>query len=264
MNDFSVFVNSTDSYNDCWHPFFKLFSKNWPEYDGKIYLNTETKEFSYPGLEIVPTKVGRFKDPQSLTWSECLLYAFDIIESEILLYVQEDYFLKNRVNHAKILELADLMKKNNLAYVGLSNTGNRGPFHETVYPDLWKVDPNDLYKISTQASLWNKNRLRKYVRKHENPWQFEYYGNIRARRKKEDFFTLNRDIYGKQHEIFPYDATGIVNKKWKKEIVCDLFKENDITIDYSERGFYSNDHKPRPKSKNLSVAKVVRIIKSLI
>ena len=50
---FSVFVNSTDSFEDCWFPFFSLFKTFWPEFGGKIYLNTEAKQFCYPGLRKV-------------------------------------------------------------------------------------------------------------------------------------------------------------------------------------------------------------------
>lgn len=54
---YSIIVNTCDSYSDCWEPFFKLFSVFWKDCKGKIFLNTEYKDYSFPGLDITPTKV---------------------------------------------------------------------------------------------------------------------------------------------------------------------------------------------------------------
>ena len=39
-----------DSYEDRWYPFFKLLTTYWPQCNYDILLNTETKDFDYPGL----------------------------------------------------------------------------------------------------------------------------------------------------------------------------------------------------------------------
>ena len=43
MKDLAVFVSSSDNYSDIWDLFFDLFYKYWPEYKGKIYLQTQKK-----------------------------------------------------------------------------------------------------------------------------------------------------------------------------------------------------------------------------
>ena len=68
--DYAILINSTDSFEDCWHPFFKLFSKFWPNYEGKIYLNTETKDFKYHELDIVCIKNNISPPAKKNTWSE--------------------------------------------------------------------------------------------------------------------------------------------------------------------------------------------------
>jgi hypothetical protein len=264
--NFAVFVNSTDSYSDCWEPLFKLFKKFWGDYQGKIYLNTEEKDYSYPGLTIIPTKVAKFKDKNLLTWSECLLYAFDQIEEDVILYIQEDYFLKDHVNHEKMSELVDLVLKHQITYLNISDSGNHGPFKPSVINEnIWEVDQNDKYRISTQASLWNVKKMRGYVRKHENPWHFEYYGNIRARRRKDLFYAVNRENYNRhKNPIFPYDATGIVARKWMKEVVLDLFQENNIEMDFEKRGFYDPAKDAKRFVKKPLFERTVSTIKSLI
>ena len=61
MNDFSIFVSSSDNYSDIWDLFFDMFQKFWPEFQGKIYLQTETKDYRHDGLNIVCTKVGKHR-----------------------------------------------------------------------------------------------------------------------------------------------------------------------------------------------------------
>ena len=53
---YSVLVNTCDKFEDCWNPFFKLFCMYWQDYKGKIYLNTEYKDYSFPGLDIISVK----------------------------------------------------------------------------------------------------------------------------------------------------------------------------------------------------------------
>ena len=72
--EFSILINTTDSFSDCWEPFFKLFCKYWPDYDGKIYLNTETKTFNYKNLNIISVQNGL----KNGTWSQCFEYAVKI------------------------------------------------------------------------------------------------------------------------------------------------------------------------------------------
>ena len=53
---YSVLVNTCDKFEDCWNPFFQLFCMYWQDYKGKIYLNTEYKDYSFPDLDIIPVK----------------------------------------------------------------------------------------------------------------------------------------------------------------------------------------------------------------
>lgn len=40
---YTVLVSSTDSYRDCWKPFFELFSEYWPRPLPPVCLCTETE-----------------------------------------------------------------------------------------------------------------------------------------------------------------------------------------------------------------------------
>jgi hypothetical protein len=106
---FSILINSTDSFDDCWFPFFTLFKKYWPEYTGIIYLNTETKSYSHEGLNIISIQNNKNTPNKRITWSECLIKCLNVIDDDIILYMQEDYFLKDFVKNDIVENFVKLM-----------------------------------------------------------------------------------------------------------------------------------------------------------
>lgn len=48
--DLTMMVSSTDSYEDCWNPYFLLMQKFWPDCPYPVVLNTEEKSYAYPTL----------------------------------------------------------------------------------------------------------------------------------------------------------------------------------------------------------------------
>lgn len=262
---FSILVNSTDSYEDCWEPFFKLFAAYWPACPHPIWLNTENKDFSFPGLHITALQGAKALGKPKPTWSESLLHAFDTIETDIILYLQEDYFLKGPVQQEKVQQLVDTMRWYDLTYLGLTDFGNSGPFRPSFHPELWEVGQQDQYRISLQASLFNKHGMRPYVRKHEDPWQFEFFGTKRARRTPDTFLTVNRDLFSlQQNAIFPYEATGIVNGQWEQAIVEELFAAHRIEVDFERRGFFQPNPAKQHVRKPITVSNIVSRVKSLL
>ncbi|HTD98865.1 MAG TPA: hypothetical protein VK668_06240 [Mucilaginibacter sp.] len=242
MNNYAILVNTTDSFEDCWEPFFKLFSIYWPDYKGKIYLNTESKEFSYPGLNIIPVRNGSGGASKN-TWSKCLATALHKISEDIVLYMQEDYFLQDTVQTSIIDHYAAIIRNDNVDCIHFTYHSTPGPFAPSTYEGLWEIDKKAPYRLSCQTALWKKKVLKQYVRNHENPWQFEMYGTKRASLLNHKFYTVNRDMYGlEENTIINYFFTGIVKGRWKQGVV-DLFKKHNITIDYQLRGFFTYEQK---------------------
>jgi len=242
-NELTVFVNTSDNFDDCWEPFFKLFKLYWPNCLYPIVLNTELKDYSYEDLNIRCTKVS-LNEHKSLGWSECLMRALDSVKSEYILYLQEDYFLEAPVKSDLLMNLLNEMKAGKIGSLVLS--GGVGPWNSMSSSLICEVDKKAKWRLSLQAGLWKKSILRSLIRKHESPWQLESYGSYRTTRIDENFCCVNRDYYiGDGVEIFPYKATGIVAGRWVKEIVHPLFEKHGITIDFSRRGF----HNPKMKSR---------------
>jgi len=241
---YSILVNSSDGFEDCWGPFFKLFQKYWPDNAAPIFLNTERKVWEYAGLSIYCTQVQEKSSiERRLTWSECLISALDLLGTPLVLYFQEDYFLERSIDSGLINQMADLMLANSkIGHIGLTHFGSAGPFKQTGDLRLWEIDKNSRYRISTQAGLWRVDVLRSYLRSEENGWMFEIFGTRRAKSRDDYFLTLNRDIYNPQvSPVIQYTHTGIIKGQWH-ERMPDLFHAHGIKIDFDKRGF----HKRKP------------------
>jgi len=237
--NYTIFVNTTDTFEDCWLPFFKLFKHYWPNYKGKIYLNTEYKDFNFEGLNIscLENSVGINK---KLTWSECLLIALSKIDSENILYLQEDYFFNDFVQAELLNEFYEKFIKLNCECLHLTDQSTSGPYKETSDKMIWEIEKIAPYRISCQAAYWKKDMLRSYLRKHETAWHFEHYGTKRSTKKNGKFCVVNTNRFGcGKIEILPYVFTGIIKGKWNEKVKS-LFENHNINVDYTKRGFFFN------------------------
>ena len=241
MNDLTVLVNTSDGFEDCWSPFFSLFATYWPDWQGPLLLNTEQKSYVHPGLAIRCTRVAAGAT-RRLTWSECLMRCLDSIDTPYVLYLQEDYFLEAPVRSELLDPLLDELRAGRADVIRLMECGGSGPWHPTAHDWLWKVDQRARYRIALQAALWRREILRSHLRRHENAWQLEVFGSVRARRRRsEQVLCVNRDrFHGPGREIVPYTPTGIVKGRWDRDIVVDLFARHGIEVDFARRGFHSS------------------------
>jgi len=242
-NKVTILVNTSDGFEDCWNPFFKLLSKYWKNCNLPILINTEFKTFEYQNLNITASEAHKGALDRRLTWSECLINALHKIESPLVIYMQEDYFIEQEINSELIMEFVDLMiKDEEIKYIGLTDFGSKGPFGSYKDNRLVVVG-NNRYRISTQAGIWRKETLLSYLRAEENGWMFEIFGTQRAKKRNELFLTANRSLYSKSnHPIITYIHTGIIKGQWHEKIPSLFKKEGIDSIDFSIRGLY----KPKP------------------
>jgi hypothetical protein len=238
-DELTVLVNSTDSFEDCWYPFFKLFERYWPQCRHRIVLNTETKDYWYPKLNITASKVCKDNPNERISWGESLIRCLRGIDTEVILYLQDDYFLNDHVDVNVLAQFLEIMQTEKFSHIRLMELDNGGPWHQSRYPLLWEIAPKANYRINLQAGLWRKDRLRFYLNPRESAWQFERWGSFRAHRTEDTFYCQNLDEFNRQKRyIVPYEPTGIVRGKWHRSAVLELFKANGIDIDFSRRGFY--------------------------
>lgn len=238
MNKFTILVNTCDKFEDCWYPFFKLFAIYWPDYKGKIYLNTEQKDFSYKGLDIVPLRIIEPSTNKRYTWSECLILALNKINENVILYMQEDYFIKGQVNDELIKKYVGMMDNHpDIHCIHLTDQAVIPDSRPSVYEGLYPAIHNQRYRISCQAALWRKNILLSYLRPYESAWDFEQFGSKRSANLDHNIFVVDNNwVKLDQFEIIPYIFTGIIQGKWYEKVIP-LFEKHNIDINYSKRGF---------------------------
>ncbi|QWD30530.1 hypothetical protein G6681_01690 [Polynucleobacter paneuropaeus] len=236
---YSLLVNSSDGYEDCWEPFFHLLRKYWPLLKAPIYLNTERKNWKsidYPNL--ICTQVEKEnKDEARLTWSACLLAALEQIKTPLVLYFQEDYFIHQNVRHSLVENASDYMIQHpEVGHIALTRHCSYGPYETHSEPWLQTIRQDARYRISTQAGLWRVDVLKSYLNALENGWMFEIYGTWRAQKRRDVFLSTKWDQMA-GGPVIDYLHTGIIKGKWLSSIEP-IFAKNGITIDFHGRGFY--------------------------
>lgn len=236
---FTVIVNTSDGYHDCWRPFFTLFDKYWADNNAPVLLNTESVDWADSRVEIRCAKTGRATPGLKPSWSERLIACLDQVETPLVLYMQEDYFLESPVNDELVRSFADLMLRDSeVRHIGLTHFGSCGPFTPTADERLWQIAQRARYRISTQAGLWHVPTLRSHLRAGEDVWMFEIYGTRRAWRRPELFLTANRSVFAPpSNPIIQYTHTGIIQGKWHLAMPR-LFEDHGIKVDFSKRGFF--------------------------
>ncbi len=230
-----MLVNSSDGFEDCWVPFFTLLERYWKGLDAPILLNTENQSRTFDKLSVRCAR-AQSKYDRRLTWSECLAEALRQVETELVLYLQEDYFIEQPVDAELIQSLADLMRSRpDIKHIGLTHFGSHPPFEPFRHDSrLWTISPKARYRVSTQAGLWRKDALQSILLPWENGWMFEIFGSIRAARGADLYLTVRRDTA--RPPIY-YQHTGIVKGRWSR-FVEPLFEREGIEVDFSRRGFW--------------------------
>lgn len=233
---FTFLVNSCDKFADTWPACFRLLKTHGVEgldTDGILLVTERTERYEAEGLPIRCSRANR-EIQERRTSSECLIDALEQIETPLVLYIQDDYFIERPIDVERINSLAQRMIDDpSIAHIGLTDHGSSGPFTPTDDPRLWRIGQRANYRISTQAGLWRVPVLRSYLRPEENGWMFEIYGTRRAWRRPETFLTVNRD----QPEAMVYTHTGIIKGRWHRAMPA-LFQKHGIEVDFEKRGFY--------------------------
>lgn len=231
----TVFVNSSDGFIDCWLPFFTLLDRYWPEH-GSVLLNTEHRTWPEAPAYVRCSQVA-LGELERLTWSECVIRGLRQIDTPLVAYFQEDYFLERPVHHDRVAAAAaKMMADPSIGHIALTRHGSEPPFEP--YPDaaFQTIRQRARYRISTQAALWRREVLLSYLDPSENGWMFEILGTMRARRRPDIFLSARYDdaVGG---PAIDYTHTGIIKGRWHSGMPA-LFAREGIATDFDGRGFY--------------------------
>lgn len=215
-----IVIMSCDSYGDTWEPFKILLDKYYSNHP-KTYIVTEAKDCEY--FDTIK-KQG--------AWTKRLREALQELNSEYVLFMLDDYFIREYVDQERICKILDNFKDNEAVY-----------YFEKAFDDKLasqhilgfgqKID-NTVYMNNTQPAIHNRLKLIERLKVDQNIWQWETTP-ISSPYK----FYINTDewIIDIGHRRLT-SGFGITKGKWTIE--CKNFMEKEgIKIDYEKRGFYN-------------------------
>lgn len=264
MSKVAILINTCDKYSDIWNPFFRILEKTWPEAKSfDIYLNTETLAYNDPFFNV--NVLNCVESPKKTAWGKRLLQCLDRIENNYVLFLLEDFFFENKVNHQEFLKSVDYLERfQKLSMIALtadsseeSKDFNYCQLHTNqALPEYVMKEKFGYFKINAGPALWRKEMLKKITFKNDTPWAWEAFGSKRS-------WFINGQFYARRCDvdlIFDYDIEhgGAVHRgKWVGSKVPELNTKYNLGIDLNLRGieeekdFNPFGESPKPMYKRI-------------
>ena len=235
----TVLVNSCDKYSDLWNPFFTLYKKYADSLKCQIFLNTESMDFSFKGLEIKCLHLPDIKKKKK--YSARMTYCLNQISSEYVLVLLDDFFLREPIKIDVINQIIEWMDEDK-SIVSFNCDVNNKPYidKKSEYQTYQRLYPGNSYILTLQAAIWRTKSFRNYWKYDVSPWEWEEYTNIIASTNFNEKFYSAVSIkdrfcnYGNDCEIW-----GVYRGKWVGNDIVPLFEREGITVDYSIRGLFN-------------------------
>lgn len=230
----TILVNSCDSYEDLWNPFFTLYKKYWPEKDVKLLLNTESKHFSFDGLQIECIHCGQKQ------YGARIRNALLQVKTEYVLILLDDFFLRSVVDLDRIHNIIQWMDADpDIVYFNSDCTNVYVDWEVDVYPGFRRIPPGTAYTLNLQAAIWRTSELVQFWKADVSPWEWEAFVNAKTFWETKKKFYATTDW---RNAICDYgykaEGMGVYRGKWVIDDVKPLFAKENITVDFSQRGIY--------------------------
>jgi hypothetical protein len=203
-----------------------------------VYFVSEEKVCEFP--EFVPLTY-----PKGLAWSEMLYQTIEKIDAPYLLLLQEDFLLKKEVINERLQEAVEMMKKHGAGMLRLFPCPKPDkPFLD--YDFVGEIAQNAEFRVSCQATIWEKDTLKKVIDRTESIQDFEIKGSVRSNQIEKYFLSYLRFnqipqelIPRYEGNIVHYVCTAVVKGKWTQEAV-QFCKQEGIPIDFTKRKAETN------------------------
>jgi hypothetical protein len=219
----TVLVSSFDGYADCWMPMCHSLRKYWPDCPFPIQLMTIQRPFAHDGIQ-----VQRLGDDRG--WASNLLAALERIKTPYVLYLQEDYWLSEAVDTARIRSYLTLMETHALNYIRLlAFPPPDGPFPGD--PRLGVLATDAGYRTSVQATLWRTEVLRRLLVPGETAWRFEFEGTERSRHYGQTFLSVRSEGKDEYANGIRYLCSAVNAGKWYR-LAKEYARRENLAVDF--------------------------------
>lgn len=239
----TILVSSCDKNVDVLPVFFYMLNKKWKNIPYEIVLNTEKKEFSYDGINLINYCVNKEKD---YSWSERLYLNLQKIKTDYVLFTLEDFYFENEIDNEEVEKLIKKISKiKNFGCLYLMDLLPNFPCYYDKKSELFKIHKFVSFRVNATCAIWNRKYLMRLLNAKEDPWEFELGASKRAFLHNKKFFCQYSYDYEKlliykkevnRQKVFYCDfEKQIFQGKWTKSCV-EFLIENGVKHDFSKRG----------------------------
>lgn len=231
----SLLVSSCDAYSDAWPIFFHFYFKQRGRSSLKVQLLTN--HGSYQDERVNTIQVG---DDRS--WTDGMTTALSSIDTEYVLFLQEDFLLKAPIDNDHFDEVLLQFHQQQGLTLEIDLRGKNGP----DIPGRWFRESNaQNYMSGLNATLWRTDFLREIASVPGlNIWQAETRVRDCLRAGRKGMFFLKKET----PPIISY-VESIKGGFWKP-VAIQFLRENAIEADLRTR--------PCPPQGKGLIAKLIR------
>lgn len=211
MKDLTLLIGTCDEYSFLWKNFTKQYNKLFNIKCEKIFVS-ETKNENYENY--------KFHNFGFDHWTNRISKSLDLIDSEFVFFVLDDYFLNQEISESFFKEKISFMKNENANKL-IMLTVNDNYRTTLIKDDLYKQNDDSNWLTSVQPAIWRKNFLKKCLQKDWSPWEFEINGteSIKNQDNKIYIYNVSQPIY------FNAVRKGkIMSEGWQ-----DFYKEHSLS-----------------------------------
>ena len=210
----AVVISTCDLYSDCWEPLLLSFSQQWPDCPYPIYMITNNMDVK--DSRVITIKVGEHKG-----WGSNTKKALPQIDCDYLLYLQEDFFLVDKVNTEGVKENFDFCENNQVDYLRVMEPfKDKFPFQgsQNYCEDAEITLKFHKRALNLMAVIWKKSALMTMCVEGWTGWDYERKNldylkenNIQLRK-----LVINSKVDGRLG-LPIMESTGIRKGLWTRE-----------------------------------------------
>lgn len=204
-HNLTILVASFDAYYDAWKPFAFFFARHWPDCPYPVRVITNRFRLDEGRFRELP--VGEHRG-----WSNKLLKALESLDTDYVLYIQEDQFVLRPVSQPQF--------ESDLAYCvahGADSLSYRAfPGVEAGYQPIHErfgvIGRNSNHRTKADPCIWKRSSLIKLLRPNETAWDFLTVANDRSR---DSYFLRYHEQSGSTVDYLP--GSAIRRGLWRRE-----------------------------------------------
>ncbi len=259
--DYALMVLGCDKNIELIPMFLRNLKKYWPQYDKEVYINTESQEVQSKDYKTIYPSI---KCDINTPWAKRLYNFLEEYPYEYVVFLLDDFILSDYVDTAELERVHKIMQEHSeIACFNFMETYKDAQDSvREAYDRYYLKDRKAEFRMNLQAAIWRKSFLMRFIRKHENPWQFETWGSVRSRRYTDEVYHIRKNA----PHVFIYPEGGVfADGKWYEQKTIDFLEKEGFDVDVSVRGVYHiGDFRKTEIKHRLFIQKVWEVMRSLI